>query len=105
MSINYRWAGLSQQGKEREHNEDSFIAVEGFGAVSDGIGGSLAGEVASALAVQRLEEVFREASILEDARERALCMVRGFEVANRAVYYVGQDDRDKRGLGATLAAA
>ena len=43
-------AGLSDVGQERDHNEDSYAVEEPMGLfiVADGMGGHLAGEVASA---------------------------------------------------------
>ncbi|MBN2072338.1 MAG: serine/threonine-protein phosphatase [Actinobacteria bacterium] len=54
---------LTNIGKYREKNEDSFYAVDGLFIVADGMGGHLAGEVASSLSIEafvkRLAEKIR----------------------------------------------
>ena len=51
-------AGISDVGRKREHNEDSFIVVpeDYLYVVADGMGGHAAGEVASRIAVTAIAE-------------------------------------------------
>lgn len=112
--------GLTDVGLVREHNEDAFIIayprtgqrladrcrvtlpIENNSlllAVSDGMGGARAGEVASLMAINtlitelpRLPKVLSSHSRLEAA----------IEAANYAVWQKQQQDRSLTGMGATL---
>lgn len=57
-----RHAGISDQGRTRTHNEDRWCAHDDLGlyVVSDGMGGTPAGEVASEIVVQALPAMVAE---------------------------------------------
>ncbi len=101
-----RVAALSDIGCRRANNEDSFGYDEAAGlyVVSDGMGGSAAGEVASHLAVQTVLSSFRNmrggglTSALQDILYYSVLQ------ANTAVYQQAMHDPRCAGMGATLVA-
>ena len=117
-----KFSGQTNVGRVRPHNEDAFSVVEldqrrswvpgavpgiievGEGrvllAVSDGMGGEQAGEVASALTVAFLENELRDQA---DRTSAATSLVTAVKRANHAVWQASQE-RGKEGMGATLTA-
>ncbi len=83
-------------GRVREGNEDSYLVEPPLYAVADGMGGHRGGEVASQLALETVEELFLagEGTLADQVRE-----------ANRAVFTRSASDRSVTGMGTTLTAA
>jgi protein phosphatase len=94
--MNLRVGIRSDVGKVREGNEDSYLADAPLFAVADGMGGHLAGDVASATAVDVLKERGSEAAI--DRPETLSTLLRQ---ANRAIYQKARSDPSLKGMGTT----
>ncbi|NNE13316.1 MAG: Stp1/IreP family PP2C-type Ser/Thr phosphatase [Ilumatobacter sp.] len=94
-----RWGSASDAGQLRAQNEDHAHAGEGLFVVADGMGGHLAGEVASEMAVKKLDErlpITAESS-LDD-------LVEAIAQANEEIYSDSIDDPDRAGMGTTVTA-
>ena len=121
-----RWSGRTDRGKVRRNNEDSFLClrfsaqeVEYLGkvgeastantdfvfAVSDGMGGAMAGEYASHITVEKvtllLPRAFRQSAVgLEAGHQEVLEEL--FQQVHRALMFVGDSYEETAGMGATL---
>jgi len=71
-SVVLDWAGATDVGRRRAHNEDSLLAESPFFVVADGMGGHSAGDVASDAVVRRMLEVSEGATASTDDVEEAL---------------------------------
>jgi serine/threonine protein phosphatase PrpC len=87
-------------GRQRRGNEDAFYARAPLFAVADGMGGAQAGEVASHLAVEVLEQGLPEGAGSVEERLRA----RVREANTRIMESAGADDA-RAGMGTTLTVA
>lgn len=95
--------GKTEKGL-RKQNEDSYLVCDDGSrrivAVSDGMGGHAAGEVASRISVVTLQSVLKEADRID-----ASVLRRAFSAANEAVYDAAGRDASLHGMGATLVCA
>ncbi|HEV3402544.1 MAG TPA: Stp1/IreP family PP2C-type Ser/Thr phosphatase [Acidimicrobiales bacterium] len=93
-----RSGAATDVGRVRESNEDRYLTRDDVGlfAVADGVGGHQAGEVASQMSVETLEEAFEEPTTEG--------LVTAVKEANQAVWHLAQSASEKRGMGTTLTA-
>ena len=114
MALQIISCGLSDVGRKRTGNEDSFLVdpENGFYIVADGMGGHNAGEVASAKAIEVASAYIREhKSALDDLKtnptpangEAAQKLIeKAIQTASQTVYEMSQEDVAKRGMGTTF---
>ncbi|MEA3186497.1 MAG: family protein phosphatase, partial [Chthoniobacter sp.] len=122
-----RWSGHTDRGKVRKNNEDSFLAlrfdahtVDYLGktgeaslvstdfvfAVSDGMGGAMAGEFASRITVEKITRLLppsfqQSASGLHAGFDDVLTEL--FDQIHKALMYLGESYEECSGMGATLS--
>lgn len=111
-----RFAGMTDTGLLREHNEDSFLILPEYGivAVADGMGGHRSGDVASQLAISTLGDFFAVVVGHDgtwpfpadpNLSDEENYVITGLRLANRRIF-----DRSLRtvadfGMGTTIVAA
>ena len=109
-------SGISDVGLKREGNEDSFSTEDSLGLyiVADGMGGHLAGEVASQIAVEMINKSFRkwvEKEVPEEelfgSHDSSLTLkgnyiLSSIRLANRVVYEMATEYDQYHGMGTTV---
>ena len=109
-------AGLTDVGKKRKGNEDSFFVDDRMQLyiVSDGMGGHKAGEVASRLVVETLHDYLKRFEVSDQVEELqdsdpslsrpANRLLSGIHLANKVVHQIAQGNAAYEGMGATVSA-
>ena len=102
--------GMSDVGAVRAQNQDAFYHSAGdepcpFALVCDGMGGALAGNVASTMAVESIRETLSAALSAPVRPEVEPLLTRAVDRANELICYRSEVDPDCRGMGTTLVAA
>jgi serine/threonine protein phosphatase PrpC len=111
-TLQLEYAQLTDVGRARPHNEDyvdhvvptdpgQLVAKGSLFLVADGMGGHLAGEVASRGAVELVIAEY----YADDSHDVPASLARAFRVANDELYHQAQADPAKGGMGTTLVAA
>ncbi|MBW2525951.1 MAG: Stp1/IreP family PP2C-type Ser/Thr phosphatase [Deltaproteobacteria bacterium] len=100
-------AGLTDVGKERDHNEDRFVLLPEFGVfmVADGMGGHQCGEVASRMATATVAGYLRERRPSPADGHVPDLLRSALVAANDKIYHRGLRSQGHRGMGTTVVAA
>ncbi len=109
-------AGITDIGKKRKINEDSFFLDDELGLylVADGMGGHRAGEVASNLVSETISDYIKKLSKDNDTQEfnipdetlsrKANHLISAISLSNRIAHQVSNKNEAYRGMGSTLSA-
>jgi serine/threonine protein phosphatase PrpC/cell division septation protein DedD len=92
------WGSVTHEGQIRTANEDSLLVEPGVFVVADGMGGHQAGEVASALAVERIRRNLLGKPGVLDA------VITAINDANADIHEAASGDETKQGMGTTVTA-
>jgi serine/threonine protein phosphatase PrpC len=93
-----RVGAVTDPGRKRRRNEDSYVVEPPLFAIADGMGGAQAGEVASRLATAALTESGSDAG----GEQRIVDLI---QEANRRVYDRSSTDPNTSGMGTTITVA
>lgn len=104
-SLSVQMSGYTDAGQVRDSNEDAILwnAASGWAVLADGMGGHMAGEVASRLAVETLETHL--GAISKDGKGGELERLREAVLeANRQIYAQAAADVRCHNMGTTIVA-
>jgi protein phosphatase len=116
LPLKLQYAGKTDVGNKRDHNEDDLRLVpeENLYMVADGMGGHASGEVASKMAVETVQEFFQETSEDEemtwpykmdkDLGYEENRLTAGIKLANLRIYETASQNSAQRGMGTTIVA-
>ncbi|MDR0966514.1 MAG: Stp1/IreP family PP2C-type Ser/Thr phosphatase [Myxococcales bacterium] len=105
--------GLSDTGRKRDHNEDSFLIDEELSlfVVADGMGGHAGGGTASRLAVETIATIMRESWAQEDSPLREDCPIQASRIPSLLrqavqaaccnIYMASRENPHLAGMGTT----
>jgi PPM family protein phosphatase len=115
-TLQIKSSGITDVGLKREGNEDSFTIEDSLGLyiVADGMGGHLAGEIASRISVEMINKVFRK-WMEKDAGDDEIFghpdsslsrkgnyILGGIRLANRVIYELALEKQEYHGMGTTV---
>ena len=109
-------AGITDRGKKRQGNEDSLFLEDSLGlyVVADGMGGHLAGEVASRLVVDTIGDYIKNRPESTDSEKpingdenlslEANRLLSGIHLSNKVIHEAARGNSSYRGMGSTVSA-
>ncbi len=109
-------AGITDVGRKRKGNEDALFLDDALGlyVVADGMGGHLAGEIASQLVVKTISEYILQSKNNGNAEKNnnlnlslsreANQLLYGIQLSNEVVHDASLDNEACRGMGSTVSA-
>lgn len=109
-------AGITDVGKMRKANEDAYYLDDDLKiyVVADGMGGHKAGEVASRIVVETIQDKMNQAASNTDGENlitldqtlspEATRIMAGIHLANQAVFTLSSSNKDYKGMGSTVSA-
>ncbi len=99
--MNFSFAGHTDVGRVRTRNEDALLQqpLRGVAAVADGMGGHAAGDVASRIAVDVLDDWTRDLG-----PDPAAALADAIRAAHEAIIRAARADPELQGMGTTLTA-
>jgi protein phosphatase len=108
--------GKSDTGMVRDHNEDCFLVVpdSGLAILADGMGGHLAGEVASAMAIDQVTHYLLKAFSVSPANTSGATsntsyesqkLTEAIQTANAAIHDASRNRPEQAGMGTTIVVA
>ena len=92
----------THKGKIRKGNEDSIYSGEFFAVVADGMGGHNAGDIASSLVVDAIEQAFNDKNP-DEVTPRDI--KKALSVANKRVWSNAKHNAEREGMGSTATLA
>ena len=101
---------LSDKGLRRDSNQDSCLINKDLGLfiVADGMGGHSGGEVASAIAVETVQNIFKEAEEQKDSPNTTPreALSKAYERASQKIYdRAANESPELAGMGTTMVVA
>lgn len=95
--------GLSDIGKIREQNEDSFLLLPPFLAVvADGMGGHQGGAEASQLAIESIRDLVNPSNQPPEGQMESW-LAKAVEESNKRIFQKGSQNKNLSGMGTTIS--
>lgn len=105
--------GMTDVGQVRKANEDAVAQDNqlGLAILADGMGGHVAGEIASNMAVDTILDMVREnidnknVGVESEFSDESLCLQQAVEYANHLVFSTQESQPEFKGMGTTIVVA